>query len=105
MIVVPGVKVAEQFEFGDDRGQSSSDGICLYVREVLGPDISLDGGVFRPNADSREGRNHHSSTVPYLEYYYPKYSCSPRFTWDEYILVEQDQVLPMDPGRSNGGYE
>jgi hypothetical protein len=41
-----------------------------------------------PNPDATEGRKHNSATVPYLEYYYPKYSHDPRFNWDEQILVE-----------------
>jgi hypothetical protein len=49
--------------------------------------------------------NTYSATVPYLEYYYPKYSRDPRFNWDEQILVEQDKALPRDPGGSNGGCE
>jgi hypothetical protein len=58
-----------------------------------------------PNPDATEGRKHNSATVPYLEYYYPKYSRDPRFNWDEQILVEQDKALPRDPGGSNGGCE
>jgi hypothetical protein len=27
-----------------------------------------------PNPDATEGHTHNSATVPYLEYYYPKYS-------------------------------
>jgi hypothetical protein len=67
--------------------------------------ISLEGGVSSPNPDATEGRKHNSATVPYLEYYYPKYSRDPRFNWDEQILVEQDKALPRDPGGSNGGCE
>jgi hypothetical protein len=61
--------------------------------------------VSSPNPDATEGRKHNSATVPYLEYYYPKYSRDPRFNWDEQILVEQDKALPRDPGGSNGGCE
>jgi hypothetical protein len=58
-----------------------------------------------PNPDTTEGHKHNSAIVPYLEYYYPKYSHDPRFNWDELILVEQDKALPRDPGGSNGGCE
>jgi hypothetical protein len=47
-----------------------------------------------PNPDATEGCKHNSATVPYLEYYYPKYSHDPRFNWDKQILVEQDKALP-----------
>jgi hypothetical protein len=57
------------------------------------------------NPDAKEGRKHNSATVPYLEYFYPKYSRDPRFNWDEQILVEQDKALPRDPCGSNGGCE
>jgi hypothetical protein len=65
----------------------------------------LGGGVSCPNPDAIDGRKHNSAIVPYLEYYYPKYSGDPRFNWDEPILVEQDKALPRDLGRSNGGCE
>jgi hypothetical protein len=58
-----------------------------------------------PNPDASEGRKHNSATVPYLEYYYPKYSRGPRFNWDEQIRVKQDKALRRDPGGSNGVYE
>jgi hypothetical protein len=61
--------------------------------------------VSSPNLDATEGRNYNSATLPYLEYYYPKYSRDPRFNWDEQILVEQDTALRRNPGRSNGGCE
>jgi hypothetical protein len=65
----------------------------------------LESGASSPNPDATEGGKHKSATVPYLEYYYPKYSRDPRFNWDEEILIEQDKALPKDPGGSNGGYE
>jgi hypothetical protein len=58
-----------------------------------------------PNPDATEGCKHNSATGPYLEYYYSKYSHDPRCNWDEQILVEQDKVLPRDPGGSNAGCE
>jgi hypothetical protein len=58
--------------------------------------------VSSPNPDETEGRKHNLATVPYIKYYYPKYSRDPRFNWDEEILVEQDKALPRDPGGSNG---
>jgi hypothetical protein len=61
------------------------------------------GGVSSPNLDVPEGCKHNSATVPYLEYYYRKYSRDPRFNWDEQILVEQDNAIPRDPGRINRG--
>jgi hypothetical protein len=61
--------------------------------------------VSSPNPDATQGRKHNSATVPYLEYYYPKYSRDPRFNWDEQILIEQDKALLRDPGGSNGGCE
>jgi hypothetical protein len=58
-----------------------------------------------PNPDATEYRKHNSASVPYLEYYYPKYSHDPRFNWDKQILVEHDKAVPRDPGGSNGGYQ
>jgi hypothetical protein len=66
---------------------------------------SLEGGVSSPYPDATEGRNHNSATVPYLEYYYPKYTRDRRFNWDEKIHVEQDTALPRDPDGSNGECE
>jgi hypothetical protein len=66
----------------------------------MGPYI-LRRGVSSPNPDATEGRKSNSATVTYLEYYYPKYSHDPRFNWDEQILVELDNRLPMDLGGSN----
>jgi hypothetical protein len=66
---------------------------------------SSEGGVSCPNPDHIEERRHNSATLCYVEYYYPKYSCYPRFDWDEKILVEKDTALPRDPSRSNGGCE
>jgi hypothetical protein len=42
--------------------------------------------VSSPNPNAREGRKQNSATVPYLEYYYPKYSRDPRCNWDEQYL-------------------
>jgi hypothetical protein len=50
-----------------------------------------------------DGRKHNLATVPYLEYYYPKYSRNPRFNWHEQIFVEQDTALLRDPGGRNEG--
>jgi hypothetical protein len=58
-----------------------------------------------PNPDATEGCKYKSATVPYLEYYYTKYSHDPRFNWDEQILVEQVQALPWDLGRCTRGCE
>jgi hypothetical protein len=63
------------------------------------------GGMFNPNLEATHGCKHNSATVPYLEYYYSKYSRHPRFNWDEQILVEQCIALPRDPGGSKGGCE
>jgi hypothetical protein len=56
-----------------------------------------------PNLDATEGRKLNSATVPYLDYYYPKYTCDLRFNLDYQILVEKDKALPRDPCGSNGG--
>jgi hypothetical protein len=61
--------------------------------------------VSSPNPDATEGQKHNSATVPYLEYYYPKYSRDPRFNWDKQILLAEDKALPRDLGGSNGGCE
>jgi hypothetical protein len=63
---------------------------------------SLESGVPSPNLDVKNGRKQELATVPYLEDYYPKYSCNPRFNRDEQILVDQHKVLPRYLGRSNG---
>jgi hypothetical protein len=62
---------------------------------------SLEGGVCNPNPDAIEGRNPYSARVPYLEYYYPKYSHDLRFNWDEQILIKQDKALPRGQGAWN----
>jgi hypothetical protein len=67
--------------------------------------ISLEVGVSSPNPDATEACKHNLATVPYLEYYYPKYSRDPRFSWDEQILVEQNKGLLGDPGGRSGGCE
>jgi hypothetical protein len=59
--------------------------------------------VSSPNPDATEGRKHNSATVPYLEYYYPKYSRDPRFNWDKQILVKHGKALIRDPDGSNRG--
>jgi hypothetical protein len=61
--------------------------------------------VSSPNPDAPEGRKHNSAIVPCLEYDYPKYSRDPRFNWDAQLYVVQDNALPRDLGRSNGGCE
>jgi hypothetical protein len=61
--------------------------------------------VSSPNPDATDGCKHNSPTVPYVEYYYPKYGCDARFNWNEQILVEQDKAVPRDPGGSHGGCE
>jgi hypothetical protein len=63
------------------------------------------GSVSSPNPNATEGRTYNTAIVPYLEYYYPKYSRDSRFNWDKQILVEQAKASPRDPGRSNGGCE
>jgi hypothetical protein len=67
--------------------------------------ISLESGLSSANPDTIEGRKHNLATVPYLEYYYPKYSRDGRCKWDNQILVEQETALPSDPGSSNGEYK
>jgi hypothetical protein len=66
---------------------------------------SLEGGMSIPNRNATDGCKHNSATVPYLEYYYPKYSRNPRFNLDERILIEQDKSLLGDPDGSKGGCE
>jgi hypothetical protein len=53
---------------------------------------SFEAGVSSLNLDATEGRRHTSGPVPYLEYYYPKYSRDPRVDRNEQILVEQGKV-------------
>jgi hypothetical protein len=67
--------------------------------------ISLKGGMSSPNLDAIEICKSHTTTVPYIEYYYPKNSGDPRFKWDKHILVKQDTVLPSDLDANNGGCE
>jgi hypothetical protein len=67
--------------------------------------ISLEVDVSSPNPDPTEGHKHNSATVPYLGYFYPKYSRDPRFNWDEQILVTQDKALLRDPHGINEKYE
>jgi hypothetical protein len=57
-----------------------------------------------PNLDTTDGHKHNSARVPYLEYYYPKYSHDPRFQWKEQILVEEGKRSPRDRGGSNRGW-
>jgi hypothetical protein len=40
------------------------------------------------NLDAIETSKHNLGTVPYLEYFYPKYSLDSRFDRDEQILIE-----------------
>jgi hypothetical protein len=79
--------------------ESVSDGGRSWVLK------SLEGSVSSPNPDGTEVWKYNSATVPYLEYYYPKYSRDLRFNLDEQINVEQDKALPRDLGGSNGGCE
>jgi hypothetical protein len=65
-------------------------------REVLGPYILRDRYVWS-NLDSTDGPNHNSATVPYLEYYYLKYSHDRTVNWVEQILVVQKNTLLKDP--------
>jgi hypothetical protein len=50
--------------------------------------ISLEGDMSSLNPDAPDRCKPHSATVPYLEYYYLRYSHEPRFNWDKQILVE-----------------
>jgi hypothetical protein len=72
--------------------ESVSDGRKSWVL------IYLEGGVSSPNPNAIEGCKHNLATLPYLEYYYPKYSHDPRCNWDEQILVEHDEPLAKRSG-------
>jgi hypothetical protein len=67
--------------------------------------ISLEGGMSSPNPYATEGCKHNLPTVPYVDYYYPKYSHDARFNWDEQILVNEDSALLRNPSGSNRGCE
>jgi hypothetical protein len=45
--------------------------------------LSLESGMSSPNPDATDRHKHNSATVPYLEYYYPKYSRDTRVNRDE----------------------
>jgi hypothetical protein len=49
--------------------------------------IYLEGGISSPNPDTTEGCKYNSATVPYLEFYSPKYSLTPDLTrTNKYLL-------------------
>jgi hypothetical protein len=80
------MKVVEKFEFGDRREDRVLVMESVSKGEVLGPYI-LRRCVSCLNPDAIEGRKYNSATVPYLEYYYPKYSYDPDLTgMNKYLL-------------------